>query len=80
MNGTPTVSWQRLCAIDRVKLKVPNQVSKVRSSPYRETRPVSFSQVFARISPCEDFPPDLVTFNFTLSIAHSLCQLAVGVS
>ena len=22
MNGTPTVSWQRLCAIDRVKLKV----------------------------------------------------------
>ena len=22
MNGTPTVSWQRLCAIERVKLKV----------------------------------------------------------
>ena len=22
MNGTPTVSWQRLCAINRVKLKV----------------------------------------------------------
>ena len=22
MNGTPTVSWQRLCSIDRVKLKV----------------------------------------------------------
>jgi len=22
MNGTPTVSWQRLCAIFRVKLKV----------------------------------------------------------
>jgi len=22
MDGTPTVSWQRLCAIDRAKLKV----------------------------------------------------------
>ena len=31
MNGTPTVSWLRLCAIDRVKL--PNQVSKVREIP-----------------------------------------------
>jgi len=31
MNGTPTASWQRLCAIDRVKLL--NQVSKVREIP-----------------------------------------------
>ena len=41
MNGTPTASWQRLCAILLTL--------------------------------------DLATLNFTQSIAHSLCQLAVGV-
>ena len=33
MNGTPTVSWQRLCAIDRVKLKVIKDSSEGISDP-----------------------------------------------
>jgi len=38
-----------------------NKVSKVREipiryGPYHETRPVSKSKIFGRISSCEDFP------------------------
>ena len=34
MNGTPTVSWQRLCAIDRVKLKVTKSIVKSQGNPH----------------------------------------------
>ena len=34
MNGTPTVSWQRLCAIDRVKLKVTKSSVKIYGNPH----------------------------------------------
>ena len=34
MNGTPTVSWQRLCAIDRVKLKVTKSSVKSQGNPH----------------------------------------------
>ena len=69
MNGTPTASWQRLCTIDRVKLKVTKTSGKSKGTP--PTAKLDRFPVLLTL--------DLVTFNFTLSIAHSLCQLAVGV-
>ena len=34
LNGNPTVSWQRLCAIDRVKLKVTKSSVKSWGNPH----------------------------------------------